>query len=134
LPSIQSKDLILLALVKTQMAMVFNRTVRKLACSPDQAALFGALLTHEQHSRGLAAIRAGRLLLMNPTAGKIGAVGDGKPHRSVGLDNVDAAGGDDAKLRIPHHGESAQRGHRKHEREHAGVDGEETGTGQSFHK
>src|SRR5258708_12579369 len=71
LTSIQSEDLILLILVKTQMAMVFYGAVRELVRSPNQAALFGAFLTHEQHSRGVPAIRPGRLLLMNPTPSKI---------------------------------------------------------------
>src|SRR5258708_18960833 len=97
LTSIQSEDLILLILVKTQMDMVFYRAVRELARSPNQAALFGAFLTHEQHSRGVPAIRPGRLLLMNPTARKIGAVGDGESHRPIWLDDIDAAGGEDPR-------------------------------------
>ncbi len=46
---------------------------------------------------------------------------------------IDAAGGDDAELRIAQHGEAAQNSHRKDERENAGVDGEKTRTGQGFH-
>jgi len=107
LTSIQSEDLILLILVKTQMAVVFYRAVRQLARSPNQAALFGAFLTHEQHSRGVPAIGPGRLLLMNPTARKIGAVGDCESHRPIRLDDIYAAGGDNPEMGISHHRDAA---------------------------
>src|SRR3981189_1108258 len=97
LTSIQGKDLILLILIKTQMSMIFYRAVRKLACSPDQATLFSAFLTHERQSRGLPGIRSGRLLFMNPPTRKIGAVGYCKAHRSVRFHDVDATCGDDAE-------------------------------------
>src|ERR1700719_5181706 len=59
LARIQSEDLILLILVQTQVPMIFDGSVRKLVRSPDEAALFGALFAHEQHSGGIPAIRPG---------------------------------------------------------------------------
>ena len=46
LASINCKDLVLFVMVKT-VAMVFYRSVRELARSPNQAALFSTFLTHE---------------------------------------------------------------------------------------
>src|SRR5260370_42148306 len=103
------------------MAMVFYRAVRELACSPNQAALFGAFLTHEQHSRGVPAIRPGRLLLMNPTARKIGAVGDCESHRPIRLDDIDAAGGGNTAGGSSHHRDAAHKTGRESARERAGV-------------
>src|SRR5258707_2704827 len=134
LTSIQSEDLILLILVKTQMAVVFYRAVRELARSPNQAALFGAFLTHEQHSRGVPAIRPGRLLLMNPTARKIGAVGDCESHRPIRLDDIDAAGGEDSAEGNSPHRRAAQNSGRKRDREHARGDCKEAGAGQRLHE
>src|ERR1017187_10398052 len=71
---------------------------------------------------------------MNPTARKIGTVGDCESHRSIRLDNVDATCGDDAEVGISHHREAAQNGDRKHQREHSGIDCKEARTGQSFHR
>jgi len=59
LARVQSKDLIFLVLVEAQVPMIFDRSVRELACSSDEATLFGALFTHEEHSRGISAIRPG---------------------------------------------------------------------------
>src|SRR2546426_6694282 len=50
LTSIQSKDLIVLILIKTQVAVVFYHAIGELARSPNQPALFGAFFTHEQHA------------------------------------------------------------------------------------
>src|SRR5258708_34393010 len=69
LTSIQSDDLILLLLVKTQMPMVFYRAVRQVARSPSQASLCCAFLTHEHHSPRVPSTRPSRPLHSYPTAG-----------------------------------------------------------------
>src|SRR4051812_6124209 len=116
------------------MSMVLYRAIRELARSPNQATLFGAFLTHEQHSCGLSAIRSWRFLFVIPTAGKIGTVGDCKSHRSVRLYDVDTTSGDDAESRISHHHEATQDGSCKHEREHTGIDCKEARVGQGLHE
>src|SRR5215472_1950258 len=129
LTSIQSKNLIVLILVKTQMAVVFYRAVREFARSPNQAALFSTFLTHEQHSCGVPAIGPRRLLPTNPTSRKICAVGDGESHRPIRLDDIYAAGGDDPEMGISHHRDAAQNSGRERKREHAGVDCKEARVG-----
>ena len=59
LARIQGKNLILFILIETQVSMIFYRAVGELARSPYQAALLGTFLTHEQHARGIPAIRPG---------------------------------------------------------------------------
>ena len=66
----------------------------------DLAALFGAFFAHEQHASGVLAIGPGNFLLINPTAGKVRAIGNGEPHGAVGLDDVDARCRDDAEIGI----------------------------------
>jgi len=69
------------------MSVIFDRAIGELACSPDQSALFRAFLAHEQHARCVAAVGARRFFLVNPTTGKISAIGDSEPHRAIGLHN-----------------------------------------------
>lgn len=71
---------------------------------------------------------------MNPTARKIGAVGDCEPHRSIRLDDIYAAGSDDPEMGISHHHDAAQNSSHEHEREHAAVDCKEARAGQRFHE
>ena len=44
---------------------------------------------------------------MNPTARKIGAVGDCESHRPIRLDDIYAAGGDNPEMGISHHRDAA---------------------------
>jgi len=77
--------------------MVFNRSIRHLACAPDEAALFGAFFAHEEYASSLGAVRARIFLLSIPGAWEIRAVGNGEADGPVGFDDVNAAGSDNAK-------------------------------------
>jgi hypothetical protein len=98
LASGEREDLVFFVLIEGAMAVIFNCPIGKLACAPDQTSLFGTFFAHEEEAGGLAAIGPRKLFLVIPGAGKIGDIGNRKPHSSVRLNNVDSLRGDDAKV------------------------------------
>src|SRR5215467_13736904 len=100
LAGIEGEDLIFFVLVKAEVAVILGGALRVLLSSPDEAALLGAFLAHEEHAGGVTAVRARRFFLVVPATGEIGAIGDRETDSAVGLDNVNAADRDDAEVRI----------------------------------
>src|SRR6202034_37565 len=133
LSRIQSKNLVLLVLIKAQVRMILDRPIGKLTRSPYEPTLFRAFLAHEQHSGSLAPVGPWKFLLMNPSARKISAIRNRQTHGPVGLHNIDAARRDNPKIRISYHRKSTQHRNRKHQRERARVNCKKARTTKDFH-
>jgi hypothetical protein len=77
LSGINGKNLILLILIKTQMAVVLNASIGQLARAPDKASLLRSFLAHKQHPGCVSAIRTRVFLLPIPSTGEIRSTSHG---------------------------------------------------------